>query len=133
MFRVTFHRRGEAQRFVCCETAGRCDFDDAVLALRLRSRLVEDHGIQTARLLEASPVSNEETITRTNGCRDGDDERDRESQRMRAGDDQDGDHSLHGERGVSPEREPHNEREGSGAQRNECQNEGGPVGQRLCA
>ena len=56
-----------------------CARHDPVLAQGERARLVEDDGVEVARLLEAAPVPDEQTVPRAERRGDRDDERDREA------------------------------------------------------
>lgn len=58
--------------------------------------LIEDDGVEIARLLQPPAIPNQETISRTERGGDGDDEGDGEAQRMGTGDDQHGDEPFHG-------------------------------------
>ena len=60
------------------------------LAFGQRARLVEDDDVEIPRAFESDPVLHQQAIARPKRRRDGDHERDRQAQRVRAGDDQHG-------------------------------------------
>ena len=72
--------------------------DDAELAARERSRLVEDDRGEVARLLEAAPVADEEAAARAKRRGDRDHQRDGQPERVRAGDHEHRHHALDRER-----------------------------------
>ena len=95
---VALHRGGDAERLLLGRARVSLHADDPVLAERERPGLVEDDRGEVARLLEPSAIPDQQAGPRPEGRRDRDDERDREAERMRAGDDQDRNDALHDER-----------------------------------
>ena len=118
----------------CATVAGRAHRDDAVLAERERARLVEHDGRQVARLLEAAPVAHEQAVPRAERRRDRDDERNREPERVRAGDDEHRHDPLDRERGVGAgARARRSSVTSAGAERDDREAERRAVGERLRA
>jgi hypothetical protein len=63
------------------------DIGHAKTTLGQRSSLVEDDRLYVPRLLESGTISNEEPVLRPERCRNGDNQRYREAQRVRASND----------------------------------------------
>ncbi len=98
MLGILLQRGREPQRLVLGRFPPQSYADHPVLAQGERARLVEDHGVQEPRLLQPAPVAHQQPASRAQRGRDRDDERDREPQRVGAGDDEHRDQPLDGER-----------------------------------
>ena len=81
---------GEAQD-VAVADAGAGDAGDGVVALGERAGLVEQHGVDRAHPLEGEPVLHQDAGPGRDRRRQGDDERDGQTEGVRAGDHQHGD------------------------------------------
>ena len=106
------------------------DVGDDVIALRERARLVEQHGVDGAHPLERETILDEDAVPGGDRGRQRDHERDRQAERVRAGDDEHGhgrlDRALH----VAGER-PGDERHGRGAGRDVEQQRREAIGEHL--
>ena len=130
MLGVAFHAGGEREHPVGVTVDGG-EVGHDVLAGGQRAGLVEQHGVDRAHLLEREAVLHENAVLCRFGRRQRDDERDRKAQRMRAGDDQNGDRADQGVVGPA-EREPHHGGGDRSDDRDIEQHRCGAVGQRLC-
>ena len=109
---------------------GSGDAGDGVGALGERAGLVEQDGVDRAHPFEGEPVLDEDPGLRRHCGRDGDHERDRQAEGVRAGDHQHGDGA--GDRGVEvADRPPHDERDDRGGDSDVEQQGGEPVGEYL--
>ena len=101
-----------------------------MIALRERARLVEQHGVDGAHPLERETILDEDAVLGGDRGRQRDHERDRQTERVRAGDDEHGhgrlDRALH----VAGER-PGDERHGRGAGRDVEQQRREAIGEHL--
>ena len=105
--------------------------DHAELAFGQGAGLVEDHHVDLAGLLQRQPVAHQDAVAGAQRGGDGDDQRDRQPQRMGAGDDQHRGHS-----GDHFHVEAHGDRPGDGGDDSHSQGDveepaGGLVGQDL--
>jgi hypothetical protein len=88
VFRVALNGGGQRQGVVLRPALGGGHPDHAEFGLGQRAGLVEDDGIDQARLLEGEPVADEDPVASPEGGRDGDDQRDSQAEGMGASDDQ---------------------------------------------
>lgn len=89
------HGGGQRQRLIVSETDFRRDLYHSELATRERAGLVEKHGGHVARLLEATPVADQQAVSSGKRRGDRDDEGGwQESQGVRTRDHQHGDNAL---------------------------------------
>ena len=129
---IGFDGSRQGEHVVRLDTGRRDDGRDHRLALRERPGLVEDDGVELAGPLERDAVLHEQAVARAERRGDGDDERDREAERVGARDDQDGGGPEQRALGVA-EQPPADERDhagGEGHVEEECRR---PVRQRLGA
>jgi hypothetical protein len=130
---VAFHGSRQPQRVVGRKSRRRSDVHDTKLTSCERAGLVEDDGRQTPRLLEPAPVSDEEPTPRAKRRRDGDDEWNRETERVRTADDEHGDDAFDRERHRRVQSEPDDERKDGRADSDDRQDERRTIGERLRA
>ena len=107
------------------------DRGDGRLALGQRAGLVEQHGVDGAHALQREPVLDQHAAAGGAFGRDRHHQRDRQAQRVRAGDDQHRDGAHHRLVGL-PEAAPHDGGDDRGAQCEPEQPARRPVGQPLC-
>jgi hypothetical protein len=82
------HAGGDAERFLFGQVVRRRDVHDPELAEGERAGLVEDDGVEVARLFEAAAVAHEQSAMRALRRGDGDDQGHGQAERVRAGDNQ---------------------------------------------
>ena len=104
---VGFDRAGKAQH-LGFEDPGPPDAGHCGGALGERAGLVEQHRVDGAHALESEPILDEDPRVRRDARRDGDGERDRQTQGVGTGDDKHGHRALHGLVRFA-ERRPHDE------------------------
>jgi len=127
---IRFDGRGEFERVLLVDALG-LDGHEALLALRERPRLVEDDRVEVAGLLHRDAVPDEHPVARGQRRVDGDDERDRETQRVRTGDDEHGDDALDDRRVELDGERPRDGGDGRGADGDVEQPPCRAVGERL--
>ena len=88
MLRVGLDRRREPEDTLGVHRARR-DVDEDRLALGQRAGLVEDDRVEGPRPLQREPVLDEQAVAGAERGGDRDDQRDRQAERVRAGDHQD--------------------------------------------
>jgi hypothetical protein len=132
VFGIAFDGGGEPQRLVPIE-ARDGKVDHPVFAKRQGPGLVEDDGGEVARLLEPAPIADEKPVAGAERRGDRRDEGHGKAERVRTGDDEHRHHPHHGEVDRGPGREPADQREDTGGNRHQREEEGRPVGQRLRA
>ena len=122
----------EAQHLVLVDAVGGGDGDDLGLAARQRAGLVEDDGVQRRRLLERHRVLEQDAALGAEPGADHDRRRGGQPERVRAGDDHDGDGEQQRVLDVAADDEvPDDEGQGAADERDEHQPERRPVGEPL--
>ncbi len=86
MLRRSLNSGCDPKHFILRNAVGHRHVHNPVLAQCQRSGLVENDGVEQARLFEAAAVADEQTVTCTERRRDGDDQRHRQSQCVRTSD-----------------------------------------------
>ena len=132
VFRVGFCGSGQTEQFVGSDPGHGFDRGHGGGALGEGAGLVEQHRVDGAHALQGEAVLDQHT--RAGGALGGDRHHqwDRETESVRAGDDEDGDGAHHG-LVRHPEQCPHGGGDRGGDQREPEQPAGGTVGEALCA
>ena len=113
---VGLGRRGDREHLVSVQVTDRFHGGDGGLALGEGAGLVEQHGVDGAHALEREPVLHQHPATGGALSGDGHHQRDRQAQRVRAGDDQHGDGAHDRRIGIADD-SPHHRGDRGGAQR----------------
>lgn len=114
---------GQPQSLGLLDSGYHMHCDDAMLAERQRPRFVEDHRVEQSRFLEAPAIADEKPIPGAYCCRDRDDQRHGEPERVRTRDDQNRDKSLDCVGRLGAAGQPANESQRPGAERHQCEPE----------
>jgi hypothetical protein len=131
VLRVPLHGCRQPQGLALVQSVDRAQGYHPMLSKRERARLIEDHRVELARLLEPAPVPDQKATPRAHGRRDRNDERDCETEGVRAGNDQHGDEALDGIRRPGACGEPPGQCDRPGHECHDREPEGGPVRKRL--
>ena len=129
VLRVGLDRRREPEDTFGIHRARR-DVNEGRLALRERSRLVEDHRVKRPGSLQREAILDEQPVLGAERRGDRNDQRDRQAEGVRAGDHQDR-HRPHQRTLRVAEQPPADQRDRAGRERDVEQDRGGPVGQGL--
>ena len=116
MLRGRFDGGRYAQDFGIIKVAEREHIGDAKAAFGERAGLVEDHMPQLVRAFKGVAIANEQAAAGGERGADGDDQRDRQPQSMRAGNHHDRDCAGHGEAETSAEDKPRGKGDSAGAE-----------------
>jgi hypothetical protein len=127
---IGFGSGREREHRVRLPSSDRLDRGHPGLALRQGAGLVEQHRVDRAHALESEPILHEHTAACGAFRRDGHDERDRQTQCVRAGDDEDGDRADDGLVGAAHDR-PHDGRDDGRGEREPEQQRGRAIGDPL--
>ena len=129
---VALGGRDQAQHLVLVDAVGGGDRDDLGLAAGERAGLVEHDGVQRGRLLERHRVLEQDAALGAEPGADHDRRRGRQPERVRAGDDDDGDGEQQRVLDVAADDEvPDDERQRAADERDEHEPERGAVGEPL--
>ena len=127
MLRVHLDRGGEPEDF---RLVGAGNRREDRLAPGERPGLVEDDDVELPRPLERDPILDEQAVARPQGGADGDDQRDREAESVRAGDHEDRREAGKGA-GLVAVDPPEGERDHPARERDIEQDRGSPIRERL--
>jgi hypothetical protein len=131
VFGIGFDGRRDRRRSILGPSFGGLDCDDALFALGERPRLVEDDGIERSGVLHGDAVADEDAVVRGHRGVDGDDEQHRQSERVRAGDDEYRDDPFHHIEAEAGGEKPRDSGDGRDQKRDVKEPPDRPVGQQL--
>ena len=126
-----FDRGGKRQEVAFADAIEGDHLADRGFASRQSPGLVEEDDVDRSRRLERPPVADQEPVARRDRRRYGNDQRDREPQRVWAGNDEHGDCALDAETETSANGDPRDERDDTRGDRHERQKRRRTVGEHL--